>query len=174
MRPTQNQKHVILHALLFVVQKTPTVSIVHSPKLVITADDKHVIGVSFTLGETIHFWSLEFIIDRFSSLGHSAEGHDSGAVFVGVSHSRSPLLHTILEDSTGEGDTTSSGEGSFGLPISRECSVVTPNVPITTTPPSEGTPMPLTNATISQPDTGLSPEQQQAYQEEQHARAYTH
>jgi hypothetical protein len=53
------------------------------------------------------------------------------------------------------------------------CNVVTPIVPITTTLPLEGTPMPLTilmillQTTLPQLDTELFPMQQQAYQEEQ-------
>jgi hypothetical protein len=56
--------------------------------------------------------------------------------------------------------------------------VVTPIVPITTTLPPEGTPVPLTIPTVPlwavgpQLDVGLPPKQQQAYQEEQQARAY--
>jgi hypothetical protein len=98
-------------------------------------------------------------------------GNDSGVVFVGMAHSGSPSLHTILEESTDNGDTASSRGGSFGLPISRGCNVVTLTVPIVTTPPLEDTPVPLTILsvplwiTVSQPDTGLPPEWLQAYQE---------
>jgi hypothetical protein len=69
--------------------------------------------------------------------------------------------------------TTSSGGRSSVFPISRKCNVVTPSAPIMTTTPPEGTPMPLTIATVPlrsfalQPDPGLTPEQQNAYQEEQ-------
>jgi hypothetical protein len=121
---------------------------VHSPKPTIVADGNHHNGVGFILGETICFGSLEFITDRFSSLSLSPEGNDLGVVFMGMVHSRSLSLDTILEESTDEGDTASGRGGSSDFPISRGCNVVTPTVPITTTPPPEGTPMPLTISTI--------------------------
>jgi hypothetical protein len=146
---------------------------VHSPKLTIIANDKHNTCISFTLGKIVHFGSLEFITDHFSSLSLSDEGNVSDVMFVGMTHSGSPSLHTILEDSADEGDIASSGGRSSGFPISWECNIVTPSVPTTTTSLSEGTPPPLAIATvplwtvIPQPDPGLPPEQQQAYQEEQ-------
>jgi hypothetical protein len=78
---------------------------VHSPKLTAIIDDGH----QNSLGKTICFESLEFIADRVGSLSLSTEGNDSGAVFVGMTHSRSPSLHTILEDSTHEFNTSSRG-----------------------------------------------------------------
>jgi hypothetical protein len=101
------------------------------------------------------------------------EGKDSGAVFVGVAHSGSPSLHVILEEFTGEDDSTSSEGRSSSFPISRGYNMVTLIIPITTTPPSEGTPVPLTIptvlqwATVPQPDTGLILERLWTYQEEQ-------
>jgi hypothetical protein len=59
-----------------------------------------------------------------------------------------PSLHTILKESTDEGDITSSRGGSSDLPMSRGCNVVTPTIPIMTMPPPEGTSMPLTIATV--------------------------
>jgi hypothetical protein len=56
--------------------------------------------------------------------------------------------------------------------------MVTPIVPITTTPPPEGTPAPLIiptillRTTVPQPDTELSPEWLEAYKEEQQSRAH--
>jgi hypothetical protein len=150
---------------------------VHSPKLDVINNDKHLIGISFTNGETIRFGSLDFIVNHFSCLSLFDEGNVSGTVFVRIAHSGSPSLHTILEDSIDEGDTTSSGGGSSCFPISRECNMVTLAVLITTTPSSEGTLMPLAIATvplrtaIPQPDSELPPVQQQAHQEEQQVRA---
>jgi hypothetical protein len=63
-------------------------------------------------------------------------------------HYGSPSLHAILEESVDEGDTTSSGGGSSGFPISRGCNMVTPTVSIITTPPSEGIPVHLTIPTV--------------------------
>jgi hypothetical protein len=93
-------------------------------------------------------------------------------------HNWSPSLHTILEESTNEGDTAFSGGGSFDFPISQGCNIVTPSAPIKTTLPSEGTPATLTIPTVPlwtvvpQPNTGLCPKQQQAYQEEQQVQAH--
>jgi hypothetical protein len=122
------------------------VSVVHSLKLVIITDSEDLTDISFTHGETIHFGSLEFIANHFSNLSLFDEGKASGAMFVGMAHNGSPSLHTILEDSADEGDTTSSGGGSTGFPISLECNVVTPTIHITTTQPPEGIPSPLTIA----------------------------
>jgi hypothetical protein len=138
---------------------------VHLPKLTITTDGKHQTDINFTLGETICFRSLEFTADRFGSLSLSNEENVSGAVFMGMTHNGSPSLHTILEKSADEGDTTSSKGRSSDFPISQECNMMTPFIPITTTPPSEGTPTPLAIATVPlqtvapQPDPGLTPEQ---------------
>jgi hypothetical protein len=121
---------------------------VHSPKLDVINNDKHLTGISFTNGETICFGSLDFIVDHFGRLSLFDEGNVSGAIFVRIAHSGSPSLHTILEDSIDEGDTTSSGGGSSCFPISRECNMVTLAVLITTTPSSEGTLMPLAIATV--------------------------
>jgi hypothetical protein len=121
---------------------------VHSPKPTIITDGEHLTDISFTHGETICFGSLEFIANYFSNLSLSDEGKTSDATFVGMSHSGSPSLHTILEDSIDEGDTASSGGWSSSFPISRECNVVIPNVPITTMLPPEGTLAPLTIATV--------------------------
>jgi hypothetical protein len=82
------------------------------------------------------------------------------------------MLHTILENSTDKINIASSG-GGFGFPITQKCSVVTPSILITTTPPLEGNLTPLTIAiiplrtTIPQPNNKHPPKQQQAYQEGQ-------
>jgi hypothetical protein len=142
------------------------ISMVHSSKVTIIADSKHQTGISFTLGETVRFDSLEFITDRFGRLSLSDKGNVLGPVFVGMAHSGSPSLHTILKDSVDKGDTPSSGGRSFDFPISRECNVVAPSIPIKTAPRTKGTSTHLTIATVplwttaSQPDHGLTPEQQ--------------
>jgi hypothetical protein len=91
---------------------------VHSSTLVVTANGKHQTDGGFTFSETIHFGSLEFIANHFGSLSISNEGNDSGIVFMGMAHSGSSSLHTILEESTNESDTASSGGGSSDFPIS--------------------------------------------------------
>jgi hypothetical protein len=133
------------------------VSMVHSPKLTIITNGKHQTCVSLTLGEII----------CFSSLILSSEGNTLDAVFMGMAHSGSSSLHTILEDSTDVGNTTSSRGRSSSFPVSRECNVVTPSVPIMSAAPSEGTPTPLAITTVPlwtaapQPYPMLIPEQQQ-------------
>jgi hypothetical protein len=111
---------------------------VYSSKFTVIADGKHQIVLGLALGKTIHFGSLEFIAERIDDLSLFAKGDSSGTIFMGMAHKGTPLLHTILEDSTTEFDTVSSG-GSPGRPIYLKRSTVTPSVPITIMPPSKGT-----------------------------------
>jgi hypothetical protein len=50
------------------------VPMVHSSMLVITADEECLTCCGFSLGETIHFESLEFITNYFGSLSLSLRG----------------------------------------------------------------------------------------------------
>jgi hypothetical protein len=50
---------------------------VHSPKCTIVTDGNRPTDTGFTLGETIHFGSLEFIADCFDRLSLSSKGYDS-------------------------------------------------------------------------------------------------
>jgi hypothetical protein len=121
-----------------------------SSKPIIVANGNNLTSVGFTMGETIRFGSLEFIVDNFGDLSLSAEGNDSSTVLVGMVHSRPPSLHTILEESTDEDDTASNGKGSSVLPILQGCNVMTMTTPITTTtPPPENTLVLLTIPTVS-------------------------
>jgi hypothetical protein len=138
----------VTRGITFVACFPLNISMVHSPKLIVITDGEHLTGVSFTHGETIHFGRLEFFADCFGNPSLSDEGKVSGVVFMGMAYNESSLLHTNLKDSANEGDTTSSRGGGSSFPISQECNVVTPTVPITTTPPSDDTPMPLTIATV--------------------------
>jgi hypothetical protein len=140
------------------------ISMVHSPKLVGGRGGKHQTGISFTLGETIHFGSLEFIAGHFGPMRLSSKENDSGIVFIGMVHNRSSSLHAILEDSIDEGEIASSRGRSSSFPISQEFNMVTPTIPITTTQLLEGNPMTLAIAAVSlctvvqQLDTRLPPE----------------
>jgi hypothetical protein len=75
---------------------------VHSSTLAIVTDGEHLTYGSLSLGETVHFRSLEFIFDYFGSMSLSPKGNVSGTVFVGMACNGSPSLRTILEDSTDE------------------------------------------------------------------------
>jgi hypothetical protein len=67
--------------------------------LVVTIDGACLTCGSFSLDKTIRFGSLEFIIDYFGSLSLSPKEGDSGAIFVGTTHSGSPSLWDMIEDS---------------------------------------------------------------------------
>jgi hypothetical protein len=145
---------------------------VHSSMLAVT-DGEHLTCSGFSLGETVNFESLQFIIDCFDRLSLSPRGSNSGVVFIGMTHRGSSSLRTILEDSTDEFYMTSSRKGSSSNPISRRHSMGTLPAPITTTPWSEDAPTSQTITTIpswtiiSRPDTGLPPEQRHAFREGQ-------
>jgi hypothetical protein len=60
---------------------------VHLAMLAITADGEFLTCGDFSLDEIVHFGSLEFIIDCFSSLSLSPNWKDTGAIFVGTTRS---------------------------------------------------------------------------------------
>jgi hypothetical protein len=113
---------------------------VHSSALTVTTDNEHMPCDGFSLGETVHFGSLEFITDCFSGLSLSPKGSDPDAIFMGTTHSGSPSLQDMIKESTDEFYTTSSGEGSSGLPTSRRHSALASPAPIATKPWPEDTP----------------------------------
>jgi hypothetical protein len=147
----------------------------YSPKLTFVANSNNLTGVGLTMGETICFGSLELTTDHLGNLSLSLEGNDPGIVFVGMVHCGSLSLHTVLEESFDEGDAASGRGVSSCFPGPQGCNVVTPVVPITTTPLPESTLTLLTIPTVQlwttapQPGNVLLFEQQQAYQEEQQA-----
>jgi hypothetical protein len=63
---------------------------VHSSILTVATDDEWLTCGSFSLTETIHFGTLEFITDCFDSMSLSPKGSNSSAIFVGTTHSGSP------------------------------------------------------------------------------------
>jgi hypothetical protein len=121
---------------------------IHSSMLVVTTDGERLTCGGFSLDETIHFGSLEFIINCFGSLSFSPKENNSSTIFVETVRNESPSLCTIIEDSIDEFYMTSSGEGNSGFPISRRCSMGTPPTPITTTPWSEDAPPLQTITTV--------------------------
>jgi hypothetical protein len=92
------------------------VLMVHSSKLTFVANGNDLTDNGFTPGETICFGSLEFTIDRCENLSLSPDGNDSGVVFIGMVHNRSPSLHTVLKESSDEGKTASGGGGALDSP----------------------------------------------------------
>jgi hypothetical protein len=68
--------------------------------------------------------------------------------FEGMTHSRSPSLHAILEESPSEDDLASSEGESSGSPL-----LMIPITPLTTTLPTEETPMFQTTPTWPQRTT---------------------
>jgi hypothetical protein len=151
---------------------------VHSSTLTITTDGEHLTCGGFSLGKTVHSGSLEFIVDCFGNLSFSPKGSDSSTVFLGMVHSGSPSLGTILEGSKDEFYMASSREGSSSLPDSWRHNMGTLPAPITTTPWPEDALTSLTMRTVPLRtialwlDVGLSPEQRQAFQEGQRARTH--
>jgi hypothetical protein len=89
---------------------------VHSPKLTRIANGNNLIGVGFALGETIYFGNLEFTANHFGNLSPSPEANDLGNIFIGMVHNALLSLHTILEESSNEGNTTSGGGGELWIP----------------------------------------------------------
>jgi hypothetical protein len=111
---------------------------VYSLKLTFVANSNDQTGIGLTPVENIFFGSMEFTADHFDNLSLSPERNDSGTVFIGMVHNGSPSLHTGRKESFDEGGTTSSeGGGSSGFPDPRGRNVMTPTIPITTTPSPE-------------------------------------
>jgi hypothetical protein len=121
--------------------------------ITIAANDECLMCSGFSLGETVHFGSFKFIADHFNGLRLSPRRGDSGAAFMGLTHSGTPsLCQAMIEDSAKEFHMASGGEGASPTPV-------------TTTPWMEN--VPATQATMTvppwmvapRPDTGLPFEQ---------------
>jgi hypothetical protein len=92
---------------------------VYSLKLSFVANGNNPTDVGLTSSETIHFGSLEFTTDRLGHLSLSPEEGDSGAIFVGMVHSRSPSLHTAPKDSSDQGGSALGAGGAPNPPAPR-------------------------------------------------------
>jgi hypothetical protein len=82
--------------------------------ITIAANDECLMCSGFSLGETVHFGSFKFIADHFNGLKLSPRRGDSGAAFMGSTHSGTPsLCQAMIEDSAKEFHMASGGEGGF-------------------------------------------------------------
>jgi hypothetical protein len=128
---------------------------VHSFALVISADGERLTCDGFSLIETVHFGSLEFITDCFDGLSLCPKGSNPGVVFVGTTHNGSSSLWAMIEDSTEEFYTASNGEGSSGIPVSWRHGTGASPAPVVTTPWMEDAP--TTRAMTAVPLWTLAP-----------------
>jgi hypothetical protein len=88
------------------------VPMVLSSALTVTADGERLSCGGFSLGETICFGSLKFIIDLFGGLSLSSLGDGSDAIVMGSTSGRPPSpLWATMGDSTEEFHMTLDGEG---------------------------------------------------------------
>jgi hypothetical protein len=91
------------------------VPMVPSSALTVAADSECLSCGGFYLGNTIHFWSLEFITCRIGGMSLSPRRDGSDAVIMGSTHS-GPLspLRAMVGDSTKEFHIASDREGGGG------------------------------------------------------------
>jgi hypothetical protein len=138
------------------LQRTTALDVlmVPSSSIGIIANGERLACGAFSLGKPVRFGNCEFIASYFSGLSLSLRTGNEGAIFVGSTHSgmSTPQQGTI-EDSTEEFLTESSGEGSFGHPSTRRCSMGAPFVPIATATWKENAP-----ATIRFPPRTVEPQ----------------
>jgi hypothetical protein len=108
---------------------------VPSTAINITANGERLTCGGFSLGETIRLGNFECIADYFGCLTLSPRWGDSGAAFMGsnCSGTRSPYW-AMIDDSSEEFLTTSSGVGGLSLPSRRRCGIGALPTPIATTP----------------------------------------
>jgi hypothetical protein len=99
------------------------VPMVFSSALTFSADGERLTCNGFSLGETVHLGSFEFLADYFGGLSLFPRRSDSCTAFVGSTRSGPPSLRrAIKEDSTEEFLTASSGGGGSSLPSHRRLS----------------------------------------------------
>jgi hypothetical protein len=92
------------------------IPMVPSPKLSFVANGNNPTGVGLAHGDTIHFGSLEFTIDRLDHLSLSPQEGDSSAIFVGMVYSGMSSLHTTLEETSNKDGAPSGAGGALDPP----------------------------------------------------------
>jgi hypothetical protein len=111
------------------------IPMVHSSTLAVSTDSEHLTCSGFFLSKTDCFGSLEFVTDCFSNLSLSPRRNDSGATFMGSTHSGPPSpLRAMIEVSTEEFYMASSREGDSILPSSQRQGTGASPAPVTTSP----------------------------------------
>jgi hypothetical protein len=106
---------------------------VPSSVLTFSVDGEHLTCCGFYLGESVHLRNFEFITDYFGGLSLSPRRGDSGTTFMGSTHSGPPSPRWVMiEDSTDEFHTASSGGGGSSIPSPRRLGARVPPAPVTT------------------------------------------
>jgi hypothetical protein len=114
------------------------VLMVPSSTITVVADGEHLTCGGFSLSETPHLGNFEFITDYLDGLSRSHRRGNTGAAFMGSTHSGAPTpWRAMVEDSAEEFLTASSGEGSFSLPSPGRHDTGASLTLITTTPKKE-------------------------------------
>jgi hypothetical protein len=114
---------------------------VPSSVLAIAANSECLSCSGFSLGETIRFGSLEFIINRFGGLSLSPMGDGSNAIVMGSTCGEPPSpLWAMMGDSVAEFHMASDGEGKINLLSTRRYVMGASPAPATTISRLESTP----------------------------------
>jgi hypothetical protein len=94
------------------------VPMVPSSVITVAVDGEHLTCGGFSLGETVHLGSFEFIVDYFGGLRLSPRRGDSGIAFMGSTRGGIPSpWWAMIEDSIEEFLMVSSGEGALASPL---------------------------------------------------------
>jgi hypothetical protein len=122
---------------------------VPSSALIVAADGECLSCGGFHIGETILFWSLEFIIDDFSGLRFSPRRDGSNANAMGSTPSGPPSpLRAMIGHSTEEFHMVSNEEGGINLPSPKRPDTSASPTPASTISWSENTLTPQAMAMI--------------------------